>query len=317
MTSERGFTLVELMMSLVLFGLVVAGLLSVAGTMAVGFRAQRSTLSTEDSARTAIELLADALRGASPGVPVANIQHVNTCATGALSVVNSSTAPDQLTAVFASGAVVTSLRTPYGAGTTGVTVADATQLAAGDTVLITDLDRGHLATIQSVNSTSGAVGLVPQSCSSLDLPTGGYAAGSLVIRALRATFSVAEIDGVPTLMMDRDAEGPETAEPFADGIEDLQVALGVDADNDGALAEGGAAANDDEWNFNVAGETLQAGPVRAIRVTVVARASKPVVGTPAFYRPYAEDRAGTTQPDGFRRRSTRTTIEIRNLGGSP
>src|SRR6185312_4064680 len=48
---------------------------------------------------------------------------------------------------------------------------------------------------------------------------------SLVIRAQHATFTIAAIDGIPTLMMDPDAGGPQAAQPLAEGIEDMQIAL--------------------------------------------------------------------------------------------
>jgi len=313
--TESGFTLIELMIALVLFALVVAGMLQVAATMAAGFNEQQQTVTAEGSVRGAMEYVSEALRGVSPGVPVANIQHVNTCATGALSVTNRNNAPDDFTAVFASGSV-TSTRTVYTTGTTSITVTDASQLAIGDTVLVTNLDQGHLAKISTVNAGTGVIGLAAQTCASLALPTGGYAPGSLVLRATRATFSVGTVDSMPTLMLDPDAEGPALAEPFAEGVEDLQIALGIDANADGSLTELGAAANDDEWSFNSAGETQLAGSLRAVRVTFVARTSGKR-STDVYLRPAAEDRPVATAPDGYRRRTLTSMIEVRNLGGSP
>ena len=54
--SQRGFTLVELMVSLVLFSLVIAGMLSIAVTMARAFREQQLTVSAEDASRQAMQL---------------------------------------------------------------------------------------------------------------------------------------------------------------------------------------------------------------------------------------------------------------------
>ena len=314
---QRGFTLIELMISLVLFSLVVAGMLSVAVSMSSGFREQQMAVETESSARSSMDFIAEALRGASPGVPISNIQHVNTCATGAFSITNSATAPDQLTMVFASGAVVTSLRTAYQAGTTAITVTDATQLAIGDTLLVTDLDQGHLMQVVSVNAGTGFVGLAAQSCGTLALPVAGYTPGSLVIRVLRATLSVGLIDGIPTLLMDPDAEGPATAEPLAEGVEDMQIAVGIDGNGDGTISELGGVAGDDEWIFNVAGEVQPAGVVRGVRITLIARATNPVVGNTTYKRPGSEDRPIAGVTDAFRRRALTSMIEVRNLGGSP
>ena len=314
---EGGFTLIELMVSLVMFSLVTAGLLQVAITMAAGYREQQLTVTAEGSVRGATDFITEAMRGISPGVPTGNIQHVNTCATGALTIINRNNAPDQITAVFASGAVVTSTRSDYTTGTTSLSLTDARQLAVGDTVLLTNLQQGHLATVTSVNLTTNLVGLAAQSCASLALPTGGYPVGTLLLRATRATFFIGMIDAMPTLMLDPDAEGPAIAEPYAEGVEDMQIAIGIDANADGGLTEKGLAANDDEWYFNWTGELQPAGEIRALRITFIARTTGKRSNASGYSRPAAEDRPADTATDGFRRRALTSTIEIRNFGGSP
>src|SRR6478672_7119852 len=72
--ARRGFTLVELMISLVLFSIAVAGVLSVAVSMTVGFRTQRQVIAAEVAARAPIDFLADAIRGASPGASLGDIK---------------------------------------------------------------------------------------------------------------------------------------------------------------------------------------------------------------------------------------------------
>jgi len=213
--------------------------------------------------------------------------------------------------------VVTATRTGYASGTTSLTVADATQLAAGDTILITDTSQGSLVPITAVDASSGILTLGGQTCSTLSLPAGGYAAGSLVVRVQRARFYIGTVDGVSTLMVDPDAEGSAAAEPLAEGIEDLQIALGIDANADGAISEIGASANDDEWAYNVSGDAALTGSIRGVRVSLVAKAPKPLTGTASFTRPAIEDRAASSTPDAYRRRVLSTAIEIRNLGGSP
>jgi hypothetical protein len=55
-----------------------------------------------------------------------------------------------------------------------------------------------------------------------------------------------------------------------------------------------------------------------VRVTIIARATKPLAGPIAsFSLPQAEDRAAGTTFDKFRRRAARSTVETRNLAGSP
>ncbi len=334
--SQRGFTLIELMISLVLFSLIIAGLLSVAVTMANGYRDQEVTIATEGSTRSAIDFLGEAVRGASPGVPIStSIVNANTCAIGAFKIdattnnvaavapmLNTS---DRLTLVFAAGSVVTSLTSSYAVGTTSVTVRDVTQFAVGDYILITNFDVGHMVRINTVTlgtSPAGTLALDAQgggACTAT-IPSGGYGIGSTVVRALRATFSIGQIDGVPVLMMDADAEGTNfTDEPIAEGIEDLNIAVAIDSNGDGVISEIGAVADDDEWFFNVAGDTPPASlaSIRAIRITLVARTSKEAQGINSFKLGALEDRAANAATDNFRRRTLSTIVEIRNLGGSP
>ena len=317
--TERGFTLVELMISLVIFSVAMSGILSVAVTLSNAVREQRQVVGVQDSARASIDFLAEAVRGASPGIAGGNVQHVNTCATGAFSTINRTDGPDELTIVFALAAVVTSTRSLYTAGTSSVVLTDVSQITAGDTLLITDLTQGHLVSVTAVDTGSGVTTLVAPSCATLALPAGGYGAGSIVIRVQRARFYIDTIEGTPTLMMDPDAEGPASAEPLAEGVEDLQIAVGVDTGaSDGNVAELGAAANDDEWAYNVAGDAALSGTIRAVRVNLVARTSSPLRGgTPSFLRPAVEDHAAGLTADAYRRRVLSSVVEMRNSEGSP
>lgn len=330
--AQAGFTLIELMVSLVLFSLITAGLMSVAVTMAQGYRDQEVTIATETATRSSIDFLSEAIRGASPGVAnPQSITQAHTCAVGAFSVTNDATVTghtntsDVLTVVMAHGSVVTSLTSPYVGGTTNATVADLTQLRAGDHVLITDFNQGHLVRIASCNA--NATGACTGASLTFDAQGGcaavpNYGVGATVIRALRASFYVKLLDGIPVLMMDGDAEGTNLAEePIAEGIEDMQIVLGVDTNADGVLgAETGAG---DEWLNNVAGETAAGTTIstftnlRAIRINLVARTTKEAAGINSYQLPALEDRAAGATIDNYRRRILTSTIEIRNLGGSP
>ena len=308
--SQRGFTLVELMVSMVLFAIAIAGVLSVAVSMTQGFREQRQVVATESSVRSPMQFMADAIRGASPAVPSGNIQDVATCTTGAVTVVNSASAPDQLDVVFAEGGVVTSLRSTYD-GTTNatITVTDPTQILVGDTLLLTNSLQGHLVHVTAVNTATGVLTIDTPTCA-VSLPAGGYPPSSLVIRAVRGRFSISAVDGIPCLMFDPDAGGPAVAEPLAENVEDMQIAVGVDVN-----ANGGVDTN--EWEYDGTTGVL-AGTIRAIRVTLVARAQNQLqAATAAFFRPRAEDRPVATTLDSYRRRVLTSTIEVRNFTGSP
>jgi prepilin-type N-terminal cleavage/methylation domain-containing protein len=320
-TGRAGFTLVELMIALTIFSFAIAGVLSVAVSMTQGFRDQRAAVDAEAAAREPLDFITDAIRQASPGAPTANIVDLATCSTSALTVNNNFTGAgwDQLDLIFASGAVVTSTRAVWAdqpADLGSVTVNDASQLSAGDYVVISNLAAGHLVQITNVNGST--LTFAGTSCATPAYPAGGYPSGSLVIRALHAQFWISAINNVPTLMMT--TVDSNVSEPLAQGIEDLQLALGVDPGNNASdsLTEVGVAANDDDWVGNVAGDTALAGTLRAVRVTLIARTATGYIGNAIpFNRPAAEDHAAATTFDTYRRRVLRSIVEVRNFGESP
>lgn len=323
---QRGFTLIELMVSLVLFSFAVSGVLAVAVSMSQGFREQRAAMAAEAAVRVPLDFLVEVLRQASPAAPTGRIQDAGTCAGSVLAVQNNQssgsgsgvpTGWDRLEVIYASGAVVTSTLDPYDGTSNVVRVNDASQLMAGDYIVLSNTGQGHLFKIvgisgNNLNLATACGGYVP--------PDGGkYSAGSLVIRGQHAVFSIGVVDGVPTLMMDPDATGPSPAEPLAEGIEDMQIVLGIDSNNDGKLGvEAGAAGNDDEWQGNHASDTALIGTIRAVRITLLARTTSGLIGNSSpFFRPAVEDHAAAGSGDKFRRRILRSTVEVRNMAGSP
>jgi len=270
--------------------------------------------------RISVELVTDALRNASPGVPTGSIGDLAGCTTpGPLAVTQGQDGPDSLEVVHAVGGVVTTLRQPYAADSTLLTVVDGSRFAAGDLAVVSDLGTGgHVVRITRVAQSGSEWRLTtsaPSACPAVSFPAEGYSPGALVIRARLSRFSIGDFLGLPTLMVDGDGDGPDEAEPLAEGIEDLQVAVGVDVDGDGRLTDTGDSA--DEWFGNDPSDSAPPASPRAVRVTLVARATLPENGAPSFRRPAVEDHAAGAQEDNYRRRVLSSTVEIRNLEGSP
>lgn len=335
-TAQRGFTLVELMISLIIFSFAVAGVLAVAVSMTQGFREQRASVTTESAVRVPLDFIADAIRQSSPGSPANAIYDPNTCTITGIQVYNNATTPtgiaagtDKLDVIFASGAVVTSTREIYN-NNASLTVTDGSQLSVGDSIVISDGTVGMLARITAVN-TNVLTLVVPGTCV-ITLPAnaaGPYAAGSLVIRAQHALFYVGSVsDGGsgtnPTLLMDPDGkESTSDAEPMAEGVEDLQLVKAEDLNGSGFVDPEGsnaAAMATDEWLFNISTDAADTNAtLRAVRVTMVARTLSGLVGNLKSYnRPAVEDHAAAAvNTDNYRRRILRQTVEIRNTSASP
>jgi prepilin-type N-terminal cleavage/methylation domain-containing protein len=330
-TAQRGFTLIELMISLVLFSFVIAGVLAVAVSMSQGFREQRASVTAEGAVRVPLDFLADSIRQASPGAPTGLIWDPNTCTQNAIEVYNNSgtgsaAGTDKLDVIYASGAVLTSSREIYTSTSATLQVNDASQLAAGDSIVISDTSQGILVKITGI--TANNLTIVPQPSCLLTPPIlpatptilGPYPIGSLVIRAQHAWFYIDYLDGNPQLMFDPDAKASTVdAEPLAEGVEDLQLVKAIDTAGNGITDDGITPTTGDEWQYNIVGDGPLVGTLRAVRVTLVARTLSGLIGNlKSFNRPAVEDHAAAApNTDNFRRRILRTTAEVRNMSASP
>lgn len=332
---QSGLTLVELMISMVIVSIAVAAAFALGFSMVNSYREHRRLMEVERTARVSMEIVADTIRLASAGVPTADLDDLVWCSPFApLAVENNTNAPDELHVIHASGGVLTALRATYDTGDAYIDVFideafNGTELQAGDFVIITNGETAHFREIERLASFTTAdhllLYLTDSPCSSTPFPAGGFAPGSLVIRAQSTHFYIedgATTGNIPTLMMKPDDPnniGNEPAEPIAQGIEDMQVAVGVDANDDGALEEGPSTT--DEWYYNVPGDSAPPliidDPPRAIRLTLVARSLNETSSQAASARPGAEDRTAANAPDVFRRRVLSSVLEIRNLEGSP
>jgi prepilin-type N-terminal cleavage/methylation domain-containing protein len=337
---QAGFTLIELMISMVIFSFAIAGVLSAAVSMTNGLREQRQAVAAEDNVRAAMDYIADAIRGMSPLVQQGGTIYdegsckswaqaglAGTCINDATNCPNSNStaAPDTLRIVFAAGGVVTSIRDAggYTCGNGTVTLTDASGISIGDLILIGDIasNSGQIIEVTGVNNVTGVVN-VAYTCG------GGfgrtYPQLSLAVRVQRAKFYVGTYDGVPNILLME--TGPKafwdfyatvSEEPLAENVEDFQVAYGLDTSNGGAgsIPPGPVTA----WEF-AAGVGPTAGALRAIRLTIITTTAQPLqasASTNPFQRPAAEDHGAAATFDKLRRRVLTSTVEVRNFGGSP
>jgi prepilin-type N-terminal cleavage/methylation domain-containing protein len=309
--AQAGFTLVELMVATVLLALVIGMTLQLAFTMLEGYRTQRAASAIERNARGSIDVIANAVRAASTGVVTGDLRDGAGCTdVVSIAVENHDDAPDKLTVIHGVTGALTSTRAILTGTTTQFDVTDGAGFSAGDLAIVTNGDVGRVYAVTAI--TNDTINTTPGNCPGMPMPT--LASGSLVVRARVSVFYVEDAaDGTPMLMLDPDGDGDQPGQPVAEGIEDLQVAIGVDSDDDGLITDLGDGT--DEWHYNASGDAdppaITGGSWRAVRITVVARDVKPGTGTMSA-RPAAEDHAAGAD-DEYRRRVLSTTAEIRNL----
>jgi hypothetical protein len=316
------------MISLALFGLIASGAMSLVMS---GARTQAHSAHVDvaqSGLRAGMDFLSRDLLSAGAGVSSGNLVLGSTGGNlKIITVTDSSTGPDAIDIYTIDGSVINSTGIPVtvtqnvAASFSSITVDNAAPFKSGDLVQLCDLTNGVLVKLNGTSATtltSTGTNVGPVGITFSAPPSSAY-----VFKSRHVTYSVAPtqfsngasgtIANGSALMLDlNDGNGPQ---PLAEGVEDLQIALGIDNNPaDHIITEHGLAANDDEWIYNVAGEAdpVSLTALRAVRITIVAKAT---AGEPGFFpvRPAAENHAAGTVHDGFFRRVIRSEVAVRNF----
>jgi hypothetical protein len=103
-------------------------------------------------------------------------------------------------------------------------------------------------------------------------------------------------------------------QPIAEHIEDLQLAFGLDTDDDRVIDYW--VDGSDAGDLDVDGDLTDANKalVRAVRVNVLGRTARARRELAKNVRPAIEDHAAAGTPDFHRRRLSQVSVELRNLG---
>ncbi len=262
-------------------------------------RLRMSLPGSKDKYRAALTKLTTSLRN----VPSAQVFDVKACKRIAgVGVKNSTTGPDELHMVHADGRSVSALREAISGNQ--LVVSNASGFAAGDRVLVSNGSRSHLLDVASVRQRGSAwvleVAAPPAGCNAGI----SYRPGTMVLKA--DVGRVYAHNG--SLMFDADNGGPGAAVALAADVQDFQLALGVDRNRDGVLAE--TRRTDDEWFFNAAGDASpEVGqPAQAVRLTILARAA-----TNGMRLPMIEDHKLDSAAAATAVRVISLTVALRNL----
>jgi hypothetical protein len=233
-------------------------------------------------------------------------------------VTNSSTGPDTLDVYLIDATTRANVVAAVTPTSTAITVDSTAGFAVGDNIQLCDLASAVLVTITGFGTSGGYPTINITNPNTFPATVSVFSPGSYVFKARHATYAVSNFFGSSAVdgngnALTMNLNNGVGVQPLAEGIEDLQVALGFDNNGDGLITEVGTAAGDDEWVFNFTGETAPVNltNLKAVRITLVAKSTQTDPG-PQSAPPQAEDHpAGTA--DGFLRRTLRTEISVRNF----
>lgn len=327
--NNKGFTLIEILVSLAILGIVLAGIYSVYTMQHKSYIVQEQVAEMQQNERIALQMITRDIRMAGLGLEACPEAGVVTFQDGGAA------GPDTITLAYHSfspdgrNGGNTQASTSTAAFTTtsaSVDVYDTTNFAAGDLATITSASNPchyALICITKVISSGGSKKLQHDigdggACASVNiienLPTGivsGFSINDRVKRINSGDGGEISYAIDASLVLSRTVNG--AAQPLADNIEDIQMAYGFDINGNGVVEEGKSPAG--EWFDDPAGQDM--ARLREIRVTLVARTTKDDPEWKAGARPTVENHVPVPSAGDarYRRRVLQSTIRLRNMDG--
>lgn len=310
--SERGFTIIELLVAIFLGLLVLAAGFSVFQGSNRATTQQNMDNRMQDNARVAMDVLARNLRRTGFLVNF-NSYAIGQPVDGAnakLVVTNNVNAPDSLTVV---GGTLTSLgRLSQNAlqGTNTVILEDITGLQVNDVIGIGLTYTGVVRQIDAGNRTVTLDTSVPTGVLNMFYPgifsVGAVPSGQDPVRVRILTATQYLINAADPLHPVLQQVTRGNSEPIAEDIEDVQIAYGVDANSDRMITAA-------EWANAPAVTDIDM--IRVARITIVARTAHPdpILRGQNQTIPAIEDRAQRIVNDGYRRYILTRVVRCRSL----
>ncbi len=304
---NRGFTLIEVMASLVIFSIAVTAALVTFEVQQRSYTTQSHLADTQKNVREAMEMVSRDIRLAGYGIPSdvslpAGVLPFGLTAIRSIVSDNSSTAPDNITVLYLydmdSNQPPTTLTGAFVANTTGgVTVASTAGFVSGDLFLVVNDTIADLYKVSGAPTGTvlpNASGGSPNYNTTHHSGTRTYAAGSVVAKARLVKYYVDRTtDAIhPTLMIDKGKLGVG-AQPVADDIEDMQFRYTLD-------------------DLTLTDNVLVPSRIRQVRIFLNGRTSQ-VEKNWSEARPAMGDR-GSGAATGHRRRLLDVTVDVRNAG---
>jgi len=300
---NKGVTLIELMVALVISAVLVAGTYSIFISQQRTYIAQDQIVGAQQDGRTALTIMARDIRmaGMLTGMDGFSVYDGSTYATEAITPTNNNggTGLDKVRVVYAAEEFIAGVP-PAPVYVTNVNGSDVI-LSASISGFFNDgtgtTKRSYVA-FEGYNSvyqiaSGGVSGSTLTSTAPPPDSLASYSARVFRVRAI--TYSV-----VGTELRRNDGEGAQTLAGATNQsqVEDLQFAYQVSGDT--------------SWyNTTPAGKTN--ADIRAVKINLLMKTPIEDTKDQNYSRPALEDRAGSATQDGFRRRVYTTVVKLRNF----
>ena len=298
--ANKGVTLIELMIVLVIAGILVGGIYTLFATQQRSYFVQDRVTGIQQDARAVLTFMARDVRmagflsgaGSASGFTDGSTTFAISGFNYALNPVNSTTGPDALTVVLGVDelGVVQS--------TAGTLVTLNNNVASSNTFVSFDLQSGTL-----YQATPDGTNVMPV----INFPAGDTTVGGKAYGVQAITYQVQ--NGVLQRAINAGTAQPLAGDGTTTFVEDLQFAYQVEGDT--------GWYNDPATDFPVGSSQADIEMVRinvTVRTAVADATVQDEVPAAQFNQPALEDHTTTLAgPDGFRRRVYTTEVKVRNL----
>lgn len=340
---ERGFTLIELMIALVIGAIITAAAFTILTTTSKAVRANEQTVDTQQNVRIAMELLSRDIKLAgfgSPGVAIGNCTYPIMPSDNTVGAVDNG--PDSVQLLVPTGKTtgtdrwtLQSQTSPSGAAQITLqagAVADmvSSGLANGSYISV---NGAHTATVNSFSAGSNTINIAIPAPIWFPVDAQVYLLQCIRYRVVTNSAICGSIEPCLTRGVAGVTTGPNAEAPIVEGIEELQLAYACDgcvAGINGGVADRvidnqGGASGFDQVDFvsNNAWNTAPMTPdkIQLVQVSLVARQPKADLGMGETAGATIGSGAVVVSPDrsltansNHRRRLLTKTIETRNVG---
>jgi type IV pilus assembly protein PilW len=315
---QRGLTLIELMVALVLSMVLMTGMISVFTANKRTFQLQDALARLQENGRFAVHLMTRDIRNAGYwGCGSLTPRVTNTLSQASSYPFSYSNAVDGFEAGASSwspaldnsivnalaGSDVFTVRPSEGGGgrvvqhnssTAPLSVVAHAGLAIGQIAMVSDCEDAAIFQITDVNVSGGSTNIVH------GVSLGKkFTNGEVVGLATRTYYVRSGASGVPSLWRIEDG----TAQEIVEGVEQLQILYGVDTDNDQAANQYVAANSITDW-----------GQVVSVRLNLLLQSVRDNV-LESSQQPFTFNGATFTPTDNRLRQTFTATIAIRNRLG--